>query len=987
MTDVRAATESLLENKPDLEERFETLLAIDADYETWTFEDVPFDSGTFGELVSRGIVEKADGEYRLRDPTAVQAALDPDAAVDDETNSASSMTSLTARPFPTPTVDRVAAFGLAGALALVVLFRVLPYASVFRNGDIILSGNDPYAYRYLVHQLLAESSGALDLATLSDLPGGIAHGEPLLVATLWWVSAVFGGAADSVLAWYPVVSAVLTALFVYVLTVRVTADRRVGIAAVALLAIIPGHAFRTGIGFADHHAFDYPWLALTALAVVSLVERDIRDYQTWGWVFALGVGVGGQTLAWDAGPLLLVPLAAYMAVVVPSWIRAGRSPFREGAGLIAGLTLGAAIVVGAHHQFGWHSTEVAAVPGLLLVGTVGVFTLGAFTRQFDIGVRPLFVVEASGLIAGILSVRTLLPSLSEQLSGGIDFLLATEGIAETTSIVSGRVGSLVGPVFLFGFALFLAVPYLAWSSWRCSHRHEPGLLVISTYAWFFLVLGIIQARFAGQLAIFVAVFGGLGLVHLAGWVDLTVGPELFRETDRERSRDGKRRETDDPSELAGLAWPERREALYTAGLGLGVGSLGIAMTPIKHSQVTIGDSMYNAAAFMRDYADEQDWTYPNNYVFSRWGRNRVYNWFVNGESRSYGYAQSNYADFVTSADGTEWYERLHDRVGFVATERGLSIDGGGQTIYEQLWSENLGLETDHYRAVWASSDDSRRVYTLVPGARVTGPAPATEDLRIEGDVEIDGWARSVELDVSTGEHGVYQTTIPLPGTYDVPDGTVDISVTDVRAGRLRSGFDGDAYARWSFDEGSGQWAHDRAGGHHGRIHGAEWADGRAGAALSFEGQAEEYVEAPIDSIQEFTLGLWAFPTALDVSEENDYRDVVRAANGSILIFEQNGRISFRLPGAGGGRVVGSGVTTDAWTHVAVSFDGTTRTIHVDGEQVAQDDVSVGSLDWGDSVRFGNRYSTPSRHGYAGRLEDVRLYEGARSDVSALFGLD
>ena len=371
--------------------------------------------------------------------------------------------------------------------------------------------------------------------------------------------------------------------------------------------------------------------------------------------------------------------------------------------------------------------------------------------------------------------------------------MTTEGIAETTSIVSGQVGSLIGPVFLFGFALFLALPYLAWASWRCYRRHEPRLLAVSAYAWVFLVLGIVQARFAGQLGLFVAVFGGLGFVHLAAWVDLTEYPELFgtgKAESHKPDRDGS---------LADLEWPERREALYTAGLGLGVGSLGAVMTPIKHSQVTIDDSMYEAAAFMREYADEQGWEYPDNYVFSRWGRNRVYNWFANGESRGYGYAQSNFEDFVTSTDGTEWYERLDGRVGFVVTERGLPIDSG-RTIYERLWRENLGIETDHYRAVWTAADDSRRVYTLVPGARVTGPAPDGETVTIEGDVEIGGQTRSVELAVSTDEHGVYQATIPLPGTYDTPDGTVEISAADVREGELRSGFDGDAYARWPFDE-------------------------------------------------------------------------------------------------------------------------------------------------------------------------------------------
>ena len=92
-------------------------------------------------------------------------------------------------------IDRRVAIALSGAVLLVVLFRIIPFPAVFRGGDVVLSGNDPYAYRYVVHQLLARSANPLDLSMLSSLPSGIAHGEPLMVATLWWVSALFGGAS------------------------------------------------------------------------------------------------------------------------------------------------------------------------------------------------------------------------------------------------------------------------------------------------------------------------------------------------------------------------------------------------------------------------------------------------------------------------------------------------------------------------------------------------------------------------------------------------------------------------------------------------------------------------------------------------------------------------------------------------------------------------------------------------------------------------
>ncbi|MFC7041717.1 hypothetical protein [Halonotius sp. GCM10025705] len=73
MTDVRSATAELLEAHPELEDDLRTLLTIDQNG-PWTFDDVPLDSGLFGEVVAAGIVDSIDDTYRLRDPDAVRAA-------------------------------------------------------------------------------------------------------------------------------------------------------------------------------------------------------------------------------------------------------------------------------------------------------------------------------------------------------------------------------------------------------------------------------------------------------------------------------------------------------------------------------------------------------------------------------------------------------------------------------------------------------------------------------------------------------------------------------------------------------------------------------------------------------------------------------------------------------------------------------------------------------------------------------------------------
>jgi dolichyl-diphosphooligosaccharide--protein glycosyltransferase len=65
----------LTEERPDLEPAVVAVLDADPPF---AFEDVDLDSGSFGELVSRGIVEKHDGAYRVADRNAVDLGLSGD---------------------------------------------------------------------------------------------------------------------------------------------------------------------------------------------------------------------------------------------------------------------------------------------------------------------------------------------------------------------------------------------------------------------------------------------------------------------------------------------------------------------------------------------------------------------------------------------------------------------------------------------------------------------------------------------------------------------------------------------------------------------------------------------------------------------------------------------------------------------------------------------------------------------------------------------
>ncbi|WP_306059788.1 hypothetical protein [Natronococcus wangiae] len=73
---VADATASFLEDRADGDRVLERVLEVDDELERWTFDDHEADSGIFGEVASRGIVEKVDGEYQVADVGAVKVVLD-----------------------------------------------------------------------------------------------------------------------------------------------------------------------------------------------------------------------------------------------------------------------------------------------------------------------------------------------------------------------------------------------------------------------------------------------------------------------------------------------------------------------------------------------------------------------------------------------------------------------------------------------------------------------------------------------------------------------------------------------------------------------------------------------------------------------------------------------------------------------------------------------------------------------------------------------
>jgi len=763
---------TVLDDRPELRDATAAVLAVDDEQDGWTFDDIPVDSGQFGELVSAGIVEKDGDEYRVADPDAVRAALDGETEVSGDSGLSLDIGDALSFEF-----DARATGLLLAALAVVFVARTYVIGSIYRGGDIVLSSNDPYYYRYHVEQVAANAGSAADVGALSVLPDGLVKGEPLMVATLWWVASLFGGSKaviGHVLAWYPVVSALVTGVLLYLLAVRVSSDRRVGLASVLFLAFIPGHAFRTSLGFADHHAFDYPWLGLTALALVvaltTVTDRaSLRRPQPWVAAVGIGVGIAGQVLAWEAGPLLVLPVGLVVLGQTLLDVANDRSPLVRNAPVLAGVSLGAILAGGIHAVAAWQTALVASTPALLTAGTIVVIATAEATRRLGGTVRQLAAVDVALGVVGLVVFRFGFTDQWGTFSSRLDTLFRSDGIAETYGLFSADA---FGFLFLLGLTLFLALPAMVWGV-TLARSDQSGWLVASSYTWVLFALAVIQVRFVGELAPFLALFAGLAFVWTASWVDVA-RPVL----------------TTGNRDLRDVLIPNTRALGSLFVLFLLFGALGMVQVPVKTSQVITDDGAYGAAATVDADATDRGLEYPENYVLSRWGQNRMYNYFVNGESQSYGYARQTYGPFIAATDPGEAHNRISGRVGYVVTTE-TEVEEP-TTMYVRL-HQHFGSkngEVDglaHYRPLFVSEDGSHKAFAVVPGGTIQGTAAPNATVSVATTVAVSDREIAYERRTTANQNGEFTVTVASPGTYTVTtDGgsetTVEVTEQTVYGG-------------------------------------------------------------------------------------------------------------------------------------------------------------------------------------------------------------
>jgi hypothetical protein len=160
----------------------------------------------------------------------------------------------------------------------------------------------------------------------------------------------------------------------------------------------------------------------------------------------------------------------------------------------------------------------------------------------------------------------------------------------------------------------------------------------------------------------------------------------------------------------------------------------------------------------------------------------------------------------------------------------------------------------------------------------------------------------------------------------------------------------------------------------------DWVGSQRGGALHLDG-VNDYVSVAEHSLipvgnQSFTIGAWLFADAM-----GNYGIVGWGNYGSsgqvtaLRLLSHGGVDGIRMYWWANDITVDTGDISGVWRHVAATYDGTDRSIYLDGVLVGVDQPGTHYVPDSANFRIG---STNNGEFFNGRLGDVRLYDRALS---------
>jgi glucose/arabinose dehydrogenase/PKD repeat protein len=296
-----------------------------------------------------------------------------------------------------------------------------------------------------------------------------------------------------------------------------------------------------------------------------------------------------------------------------------------------------------------------------------------------------------------------------------------------------------------------------------------------------------------------------------------------------------------------------------------------------------------------------------------------------------------------------------------ATDGGLS-----STVTRRLDPKTVALTFETQPAglelnVGTESESTPFTRTAIQGSNVSLIAPSPQP-QAGKTYEFSSWS-----DGGAAAHVIQAPT--TPATYRANYSEVVCAPLQGLAGA------------WGFDEPSGAGVTDASGlANNGSITGAtRTTSGRFGSALTFDG-LDDLVTVPdstsLDLTTRATLEAWVYPTALGGS----WRTALLKEQAGQLVYalyanDDFGRPAGHLFTTGDLRAGGtSSLPLNTWSHLALTWDGTTERFYVNGVQVGTAAVAGTLVNGAGPLRFGG--NGVWSEWFAGRLDEIRVYNRA-----------
>ena len=414
---------------------------------------------------------------------------------------------------------------LLGVVVFMFWTRVQSYDNFIVDGEVLFRGNDPW-YHYRETMFLLENyPNTMPFEAWTGFPFGRHVGQ---FGTLWdHMTALFifaatpitGGGEEGAMRVMLLMSAIfgtLVAIPTYLIARRFV-DRFAAVAAVAVLALLPGTFFSyTLVGFNDHHAgeiFFQTLAVLTFLAAFAVAERETpvwelfldRDWEAMKRPAAYAVAAGGSLglymWTWQPGVLMVGFTGIFIAVKITSDVSHGRTPEPIAFVAAVSMTVAALMQLIPLDDFSFGVTDYSLTQVVLPLGVgLGAVFLAWLARQWegrdlDVDTYPPAV---GGLILGSMGVVWLaIPSLWSTVTGN---LLNTAGFSAGAG--TRTIGEAAPPLMRQGFAdfvlsqyglaFFLALAAVLWILVRPLYRSEEAnhsLYAVAAFA----VIGSVYA--------------------------------------------------------------------------------------------------------------------------------------------------------------------------------------------------------------------------------------------------------------------------------------------------------------------------------------------------------------------------------------------------------------------------------------------------------------------------------------------------------------